>query len=76
MAAKQFNLAPENIYGFDCDKIAIYIAKINLLLAYKDIDFVPNIYCLDSLSELATGQMFCQTNNLIGNTDLTKLYCI
>ncbi len=69
MAAKQFNLAPENIYGFDCDKIAIYIAKINLLLAYKDIDFVPNIYCLDSLSELATGQMFCQTNNLIGNID-------
>ena len=69
LAAKKFKLLPENIFGFDCDRIAINIAKINMLLAFEDNNFLPNIYCIDSLSELATGEMFCETNNLIGQID-------
>ena len=69
LAARKFKLMPENIFGFDCDKIAINIARINLLLEYKDEEFTPNVYCMDSLSELATGEMFCETNNLIGKID-------
>jgi len=68
-AAEAYQLKPENIFGFDCDPIATNIARINLLLAYKGIEFSPNIHCLDSLSELATGEMFCQTNNLLGKFD-------
>lgn len=69
LAAKTFGLFPKNIYGFDCDRIAVNIARINLLLAFKNEDFSPNIYCLDSLSELANGEMFCETNDLVGNID-------
>ena len=69
MAANKFKLAPEDIYGFDCDKIATNIARINLLMAYKNTDFSPNIFCIDSLAELATGEVFCETNNLIEKID-------
>jgi len=68
-AAKAFNLRPENVFGFDCDPIATHIAKINLLLAYRSKEFTPNIHCLDSLSELATGDLFCRTNELLGKLD-------
>jgi len=69
MAAKKFKLAPENIYGFECDRIATNIARINLLMAHKSAEFSPNIFCMDSLAELATGEIFCETNNLIGKID-------
>ncbi|MCL1967609.1 MAG: N-6 DNA methylase [Fibromonadales bacterium] len=41
---------PNNIYGIDKDPIACFIAKINLILKYKDIEFNPNIFCTDFLS--------------------------
>ena len=68
-AAKKFSLEPESIFGFDCDKVATNIARINVLMAFKDKDFSPNIFCIDSLSELSTGEMFCETNDLIGKID-------
>lgn len=68
-AAKIFHLEPVNVLGFDIDKIAINIAKVNLLLAYRDKDFMPKIGCMDSLSELATGEIFCKTNNLLCSID-------
>ncbi|OUO94303.1 TaqI-like C-terminal specificity domain-containing protein [Cloacibacillus sp. An23] len=40
---------PNQIYGIDNDKIAVLISKINILLKYKDIEFIPHIYCLDFL---------------------------
>jgi hypothetical protein len=69
LAAKKFNLIPENVFGFDCDNIAVNITKINLLMAYKGKEFSPNIWCIDSLSELATGDIFCETNDLLGHID-------
>ncbi|MES2771578.1 MAG: N-6 DNA methylase, partial [Pseudomonadota bacterium] len=68
-AAKRFKLAPENIYGFECNRVATNIARINLLMAYKSIEFAPNIFCMDSLAELATGEIFCATNKLAGGID-------
>ena len=35
---------PNNIYGFDNDEIACFIAKINLILKYKNQKFMPNIF--------------------------------
>jgi hypothetical protein len=69
MAAKKFKLTPENIYGFECNRVATNIARINLLMAYKNTEFSPNIFSMDSLAELATGEIFCATNNLIGTID-------
>lgn len=69
VAAKVFELSPKNIHGFDIDPIAVKIARLNLLLAFQKEEFSPNIECLDSLSELANGDMFNSTCNLIGKID-------
>lgn len=70
IAARHFNLKLENIYGFDCDSLAIQIARLNLLLAYQHCDFTPNVFCLDSLSELAIESLNPKTNSLLGQIDL------
>lgn len=41
--------SPEKIWGIDIDRIAVSIARINLMMKYSGIDFLPNIYCTDSL---------------------------
>ena len=63
VAAKKLQLRPENIYGFDIDELSVKIARINLLLAFPDDDFVPKVQCLNSLTELATGDILCATNH-------------
>lgn len=40
---------PNQIFGVDNDKIAVLISKINMLLKYKDTEFIPQIYCFDFL---------------------------
>ena len=40
---------PRNIYGCDLDEVAVFIAKINLIVKFKDIEFSPNIYNNDFL---------------------------
>lgn len=40
---------PNQIFGVDNDKVAVMISKINMLLKYKDIEFIPQIYCIDFL---------------------------
>lgn len=69
-AARLLKLKPENIYGFDIDPIAVRLARINLLLALKSDEFSPRIHCLDALNDLATGEVFCDTNSLIGTVDI------
>lgn len=43
---------PSNIYGIDIDPVAVNIARINLLVKYKNKDFTPNIYCKNTLFDL------------------------
>lgn len=46
----QLNIThPENIFGVERDPIAAFIAKINLILKYKQVVFSPNIFCEDFL---------------------------
>ncbi|QEN03643.1 restriction endonuclease subunit M [Thiospirochaeta perfilievii] len=40
---------PSRIWGADIDENAVNITRINLLLYYKDRDFKPNIYHMNSL---------------------------
>lgn len=41
---------PDQVFGVDNDNIAVLIAKINLLLKYKDLNFIPQVYCFDFLA--------------------------
>lgn len=40
---------PSQLYGVDNDSVAVLISKINLLLKYRDKEFIPQVYCLDFL---------------------------
>ncbi len=41
--------SPKNIYGYDIDKIAVGIARINIHLRYKEVDFRAKIFYKDAL---------------------------
>lgn len=47
------NAEPEQIFGGDFDPIAVFIAKINLLLKFPNRSFAPQIVCWDFLSDEA-----------------------
>lgn len=51
---------PSNLFGIEKDPIAAFIAKINLLLLYKNIEFRPNIFCYDFLLD-----KFFEESNLV-----------
>ena len=40
---------PNQVFGVDNDNVGVLMSKINLLLKYSDIAFIPQIYCLDFL---------------------------
>ena len=40
---------PDLIYGIDIDELAVRIARINLMLVFKDLEFIPNIVCQNAL---------------------------
>ena len=44
---------PNQIFGIDNDKVAVLISKINMLLKYKDMEFIPQIYCVDFLEDFS-----------------------
>lgn len=58
LSASEIIQNPENIYGYDIDKIACFIAKINLILKYKNIKFRPNIFNKDFLEESIQHEKF------------------
>ena len=45
------DVKPNQIFGIDKDYIAAFIAKINLLLKYKDSEFIPQIFTCDYLDD-------------------------
>lgn len=49
---------PNQIYGFDIDFVAVFICKLNLILAYKDQDFDPKIYHLNTLTDIDYNSLF------------------
>ena len=49
IAAAKVISNPLHIYGTDIDEAAVYIASINLLLLFQDIDFSPNIFICNFL---------------------------
>ena len=42
---------PELLYGFDIDQSAVFIAKINLIIKFKSMNFAPKIFQLNALND-------------------------
>lgn len=42
---------PSNLYGFDINPIAVMIASANLIIKYSEIEFTPNVFCIDYLDK-------------------------
>ena len=38
---------PKQLFGTDIDPTAVMVAKVNLLLKYRDVEFVPQVYVAD-----------------------------
>ncbi|NLK50115.1 MAG: N-6 DNA methylase [Candidatus Cloacimonetes bacterium] len=47
-----------DLYGIDIDPLATFIASINLLLAFPDNDFIPNIYNFNTLTDIDFDSIF------------------
>lgn len=52
------NANPSQIFGIDNDHIAVFIAKINLLVKFSDLEFNPQIYCVDYLESSGVDSLF------------------
>ena len=55
---------PMKLFGIDKDAHAVFIAKINLLLKYNELDFIPQIFCIDYLND---------NNDLFSNNNLSNM---
>lgn len=51
---------PLNIWWADLDELAVKIARLNLMIKYKNVNFEPNIFHTDSL--LIEGWLFWQSS--------------
>ena len=54
---------PLNIYGVDYDKIAVKIARLNILTRFKTENFVPNIFCKNTLFDIGHDNLFSFYDN-------------
>jgi len=61
---------PKNIYGVDIDAIAVRIARLNILIKYKDQNFVPNIVCKNTLFEIGNCDLFSLNDENIRDFDV------
>ena len=49
---------PLNIYGIDYDKTAVRIARLNVLIRFKNKNFAPNIFCKNALFDIGNDDLF------------------
>jgi len=42
---------PSCLYGFDINPIVVMLARTNLLVRYSNIEFTPNVYCIDYIQK-------------------------
>lgn len=56
--------SPESIYGIDIDPVAVNVAKINLMIRFREIDFQPRIFCNDSLMSYNESLLFDSIDSL------------
>lgn len=61
---------PTKIYGLDIDPIAVRIARINILVKFKNNDFTPNIVCKNTLFDLDQNDLFGRSDKNIEDFDV------
>lgn len=61
---------PSNIYGIDFDEIAVRIARLNILIKFKDRDFAPNIVCKNTLFDIGNYDLFSLNDENIRDFDV------
>src|SRR3989338_588623 len=61
---------PSNIYGVDIDEIAVRIARLNILIKYKNKDFAPNIVCKNTLFDIGNYDLFSLNDENIRDFDV------
>jgi len=61
---------PKNIYGVDIDEIAVRIARLNILIKYKEQNFAPNIVCKNTLFEIGNYDLFSLNDENIRDFDV------
>lgn len=44
------NAKPSQIFGIDNNPLAVFMAKINMLIKFSNVEFIPQIYCIDYLA--------------------------
>jgi len=66
---------PENIYGYDIDPVAVLIARINIIVRFKEHDFSPHIFCINSLCDLNSGTFDFIATNPPWGSHFTKNEC-
>ena len=57
---------PEQIYGLDIDRVAVFICKLNLIITYPNYEFEPKVFHIDTLLEFKTNSLFSQNDFLDG----------
>jgi predicted RNA methylase len=57
LAAAEKYGSPDNIFGWDTDETAVRLARINLMLYFKDLQFEPRVFNRNGLTE-KTDQRF------------------
>lgn len=63
------NILPQNLYGADIDRTAVFIARVNILEHYKTYTKIPNIYHLDTLDELIKNKHKLPFKKIVGKID-------
>jgi len=61
---------PLNIYGIDSDEIAVRVARLNILVKYKNKNFVPNIIRKNTLFDVGDYDLFSLNDENIKNFDV------
>ncbi len=61
---------PSNIYGVDFDQIAVRIARLNILIKFKNKDFAPNIVCKNTLFDVGNYDLFSLNDENIRDFDV------
>ena len=61
---------PINIYGIDFDEMAVKIARLNILIKFKNKDFVPNITCKNTLFDIDIHDLFSLNDESLRDFDI------
>ena len=61
---------PKNIYGVDVDELAVRIARLNILIKYKNQNFAPNIVCKNTLFGIGNYDLFSLNDENIRDFDV------